>query len=161
MFFTRGGTLKEYRSGVLRTFDGYVNSIRQGGIEKSRIPAQLLPAVLARNAEIARNIESLGCTVIGDLKRFADPAVRAVAESTSGTESGQRDADVRSAAGMMYSLIITAGITEPVAPLPGFGRLSDRYRYQAASLARRLARAAKRGVIARLGFSGRATKRDA
>ena len=161
MFFTRGGTLKEYRSGVLRTFDGYVNSIRQGGIEKSRIPAQLLPAVLARNAEIARNIESLGCTVIGDLKRFADPALRAVAESMSGTESDQRDADVRSAAGMMYSLIITAGITEPVAPLPGFGRLSDRYRYQATSLARRIARAAKRGVIARLGFGGRATKRDA
>ena len=161
MFFTRGGTLKEYRSGVLRTFDGYVNSIRQGGIEKSRIPTQLLPAVLARNSEIARNIESLGCTVVGDLKRFADAAARAGAESTGGTESNQRDADVRSAAGMMYSLIITAGITEPVAPLPGFGRLSARYRYQAASLARRLARAAKRSVTARLGFGRRSTKRDA
>ncbi|MFM8595109.1 MAG: hypothetical protein ACKOCK_12095, partial [Chloroflexota bacterium] len=146
MFFSQGGTLQEYRSGVLRTFDGYVNSIRQGGIEKSRIPAQLLPAVLARNSEIARNIESLGCTVIGNLKRFADPTVRAGAESTGGTDSNQRDADVRSAAGMMYSLIITAGITEPVAPLPGFGRLSARYRYQAASLARRLTRAAKRSV---------------
>ena len=159
MFFSQGGTLQEYRSGVLRTFDGYVNSIRQGGIEKSRIPAQLLPAVLARNSEIARNIESLGCTVIGDLKRFADPTVRAGAESTGGTDSNQRDADVRSAAGMMYSLIITAGITEPVAPLPGFGRLSARYRYQAASLARRLTRAAKRSVAARLGFSRSSPKK--
>jgi hypothetical protein len=161
MFFTRGGTLKEYRSGVLRTFDGYVNSVRQGSIEKSSISMQHLPAVLARNAEIARNIGSLGCAVVGDLKRFTEPAVRAGIESTDRTQSNQRDVDVRSAAGMMYSLIITAGITEPVVKLPGFGRLSARYRYQATSLARRLVRAVTRSVVSRLGFGRRSTKRDA
>jgi len=161
IFFNRGGTLREYRSGVLRTFDGYVTSIREGAIEKSRVPDAWLPAVLERNAVIAQNIVSLGCALVGDLKNFAEPTVRLREEDRGVIDAAQRMADVRSAAGIMYSLIITAGITEPTTPLLGFGRLGARYRYQAASLARRLVRAAKRSVVKRFGFGRRSTKKDA
>ncbi len=150
IFFAQGGTLREYRSGVLRTFDGYVNSIRHGTIQKSSIPSQHLPAVIERNASIARNIEALGCTVIGDLGAYAVPITQSQHGTASATDTTQRDSDVRSAAGMMYSLIVTAGISEPSVPHPGFGRLSTRYRFQASSLVRRIGRAAKRAVQRRL-----------
>lgn len=150
MFFAKGGTLREYRAGVLRTFDGYVNSIRHGAIQKSSIPSQHLPAVIERNASIARNIEALGCTVIGDLGAYAVPITESSHDASSAPSSTQRDTDVRSAAGMMYSLIVTAGISEPSVPHPGFGRLSTRYRFQASSLVRRIGRAAKRAVQRRL-----------
>jgi hypothetical protein len=160
MFFSGGGTLKEYRAGVLRTFDGYVNSIRQGSVEKCRVPARLLPDVLARNAEIARNITSIGCTVIGDLASFAEPVLPDETVPTGVNAEHQRDSDVRSAAGMMYSLIITAGITEPRERLPGFGPRGARYRYQAISLARRIAQAARRSAMARFSLTRRRPRRD-
>lgn len=153
MFFAKGGTLREYRAGVLRTFDGYVNSIREGAIQKSSIPSQHLPAVIERNASIARNIEALGCTVVGDLKAYATPITQSQHGTASATDTMQRESDVRSAAGMMYSLIVTAGISEPNVPHPGFGRMSTRYRYQATSLARRISSAVKRLVQRRLRLS--------
>ncbi len=154
MFFAKGGTLREYRAGILRTFDGYVNSIRQGAIQKRSIPSQHLPAVIERNASIARNIESLGCAVIGDLKAYATPIAQSQHGAASATDTTQRDSDVRSAAGMMYSLIVTAGISEPEVKHPGFGRVSTRYWYQASSLFRRVARATKHLLRRRLRLFG-------
>ena len=150
MFFAQGGTLHEYRSGVLRTFDGYVNSIRQGEVRKSRVPSEMRSVVYERNAEIARGLGAIGCTIVGDLEGFSNtPSFSSTAQSPE-SDGGQGERDIKSAAGMMYALIVTSGISEPTTPLPGFGRRGARYRYQALSLLRRIRGAAVQAIRRRL-----------
>ena len=148
MFFVQGGTLREYRSGVLRTFDGYVNSIRQGEVQKSRIPSAMRSAVYERNNEIAQGLGAIGCAIVGDLGGFANASSLSSLTQSSEPDGAQRERDVRSAAGMMYSLMVTAGISEPATPLPGFG--SRRYLHQTLSLLRGIKGAAVQDIRRRL-----------
>ena len=150
-YFDRGGTMYAYRSGVLRTFDGYVNSLRSGPTQRSVIPASHLPAVQALNVTIAAGIQGLGCRVLGDLDRFAH-AQQALHtySSDEATSAEQRSADVRSAAGMMYALMITTGVAETVTPLPGFGKRRALFYYQARSLLSRTKRAVLAAIVRRL-----------
>ena len=150
MFFVQGGTLREYRSGVLRTFDGYVNSIRQGEVQKSRIPSAMRSVVYERNNEIAQGLGAIGCTIVGDLEGFANASSFSSLTQSSEPDGTQRERDVRSAAGMMYSLMVTAGISEPTTPLSGFGSLRARYLYQTLSLLRRIRGAAVQDIRRRL-----------
>jgi hypothetical protein len=150
MFFVQGGTLREYRSGVLRTFDGYVNSIRQGEVQKSRIPSAMRSVVDERNNEIAQGLGAIGCTIVGDLEGFANASSFSSLTQSSEPDGTQRERDVRSAAGMMYSLMVTAGISEPTTPLSGFGSLRARYLYQTLSLLRRIRGAAVQDIRRRL-----------
>ncbi len=158
MYFEQGGTVYGYRSSVLLTFDGYVNGIRQGPIQKSVVPLAVLPVVMERNAEIARGIKAIGCQIIGDIDRFASPELTsqsahgALSESSEqrAQDGDQRAQDIRSAAGMMYSLMVTSGIAEPLAPLPGFGRQSVLYKHQALSLARSVTRSVGAALRRRL-----------
>ena len=148
LYFQGGGTLRDYRSGVLRTFDGYVNSLRSGPLERSVIPNEQVEAVRRVNAEIAAGIRSIGCAVAGDLDQFA--AAGQDASSADGVVGAaalaQRDADVRSAAGMIYALMVTTGIADPATPLPGFGGRAERLKHQGASLLRRSVRTALRAI---------------
>ena len=160
MFFAQGGTLREYRTGVYRTFDGYVNSIRQGEVQKSRVPSAMRSAVYERNNEIAQGLGAIGCTIVGDLEGFASTPSFSSSTQSSEPDGAQGERDVRSAAGMMYSLIVTAGISEPATPLPGFGSRSARYLYQALSLLRRVRGAAVQTIRRRL-RSGKDPKREA
>ena len=121
-FYARGGTLRGYRQGVLRTFDGYVNSVRAGTPEKMRLPQPWEPRVAALNEEIASGIERVGAQIIGDLTLFRAPS----AHCDAVTETAERSAEVASAAGMLYSLLVTTGIAQPTKPLPGFGSQRDR-----------------------------------
>jgi hypothetical protein len=150
MFFVQGGTLREYRSGVLRTFDGYVNSIRQGEVQKSRIPSAMRSVVDERNNEIAQGLGAIGCTIVGDLVGFSSAPSLSASTRSSEPDGTQRERDVRSAAGMMYSLMVTAGISEPATPLPGFGSRSGRYLHQTLSLLRRIKGAAVQDIRRRL-----------
>jgi hypothetical protein len=150
MFFVQGGTLREYRSGVLRTFDGYVNSIRQGEVQKSRIPSAMRSVVYERNNEIAQGLGAIGCTIVGDLEGFANASSLSASTRSSELDGAQRERDVQSAAGMMYSLMVTAGISEPATPLPGFGSRSGRYLHQTLSLLRRIKGAAVQDIRRRL-----------
>lgn len=122
VFYARGGTLRGYRQGVLRTFDGYVNSVRVGTPEKMRLPQSWEPRVAALNQEIAAGIERSGVTVIGDLKRFRTQSAQAI----PATEAPDRSVHVASAAGMLYSLLVTAGIAQPSQPIEGFGSQRER-----------------------------------
>lgn len=148
LYFQGGGTLRDYRSGILRTFDGYVNSLRSGPLERSVIPNEQLEAVRRVNAEIVAGIRSIGCAVAGDLDQFA--AAGQDASSADGVVGAaglaQRDADVRSAAGMIYALMVTTGIADPATPLPGFGGRAERLKHQGASLLRRSLRTALRAI---------------
>ena len=140
-----------YRSGVLRTFDGYVNSLRGGSIQRSTIPATALPAVQDLNVAIAGGISKLGCRVIGDLDRFAHAQQDTDARTTEeAAVAEQRSADVRSAAGMMYALMITTGIAETATPLPGFGKRRSLLYHQARSLFSRTKRALLAAIARRL-----------
>ena len=121
-FYARGGTLRGYRQGVLRTFDGYVNSVRVGTPEKMRLPQSWEPRVAALNQEIAAGIERSGVTVIGDLQRFRAQSAQAIPT----TETPDRSVHVASAAGMLYSLLVTAGIAQPSQPIAGFGSQRER-----------------------------------
>jgi hypothetical protein len=121
-FYVRGGTLRGYRQGVLRTFDGYVNSVRTGTPEKMRLPQSWEPRVTALNEEIASGIERVGAQIIGDLTRFRAPS----AHRDTVAETATRSAEVASAAGMLYSLLVTTGIAQPTKLLPGFGSQRDR-----------------------------------
>jgi hypothetical protein len=150
MFFAQGGTLREYRSGILRTFDGYVNSVRQGAVQKSQVPAAMRSVVHERNNDIAQRLGVIGCTIVGDLENFARTPSLSASTQSSELDGAQGERDVQSAAGMMYSLIVTAGISEPTTPLPGFGRRGARYRYQALSLLRRIRGAAVQAIRRRL-----------
>lgn len=150
-YFDRGGTMYAYRSGVLRTFDGYVNSLRTGPTQRSVIPASHLPAVQALNATIAAGIQALGCRVLGDLDRFAHvQQAPHTYSSDEATSAEQRSADIQSAAGMMYALMITTGIAETVTPLPGFGKRRALFYYQAISLLSRIRRALIAAIARRL-----------
>jgi hypothetical protein len=121
-FYARGGTLREYRQGVLRTFDGYVNSVRVGTPEKMRLPHAWEPRVAARNEEIAMGIERSGVNVIGDLAHFRTPAP----EGSLAAEAPDRAEHAASAAGMLYSLLVTTGIAQPSQPIAGFGSQRER-----------------------------------
>ena len=151
IYFERGGTLYAYRSGVLRTFDGYVNSVRSGSAQRSTISPAQLPAVQALNKSIAAGIRDAGCRVLGDLNRFASAQQEAQAtppEDAGATE--QRSADVRSAAGMMYALMVTTGVADPATPLPGFGKRRTLYFYQARSLVSRIRRSLATAIAKKL-----------
>jgi hypothetical protein len=140
-----------YRSGVLRTFDGYVNSLRDGSIQRSTIPAAALPAVQDLNVAIAGGISKLGCRVIGDLDRFARAQQGIDTSTTVGAAvAEQRSADVRSAAGMMYALMITTGIAETATPLPGFGKRRSLLYHQGRSFLSRTKRTLLAGIARRL-----------
>ena len=121
-FYARGGTLRGYRQGVLRTFDGYVNSVRTGTPEKMRLPHSWEPRVTALNEEIAAGIERSGCKVVGDLHHLRTPAALASLDA----EEPDRSVHVASAAGMLYSLLITTGIARPFKPIAGFGSQRER-----------------------------------
>jgi hypothetical protein len=121
-FYARGGTLRGYRQGVLRTFDGYVNSVRAGTPEKMRLPNSWEPRVAALNEEIAAGIERSGAMVIGDLDQFRTPSAQAIPAA----EPPDRAAHVASAAGMLYSLLVTTGIAQPSQPIAGFGSQRER-----------------------------------
>lgn len=121
-FYARGGTLLGYRQGVLRTFDGYVNSVRTGTPEKMRLPTSWESRVAALNEEIAAGIERSGAMVIGDLALFRTPS----AHRDAAAETAARSTEAASAAGMLYSLLVTTGIAQPTKPLPGFGSQRDR-----------------------------------
>jgi hypothetical protein len=121
-FYVRGGTLRGYRQGVLRTFDGYVNSVRTGTPEKMRLPQSWEPRVAALNEEIASGIERSGATVIGDLHHFRAPSAHVIPTA----EAPDRSVHVAAAAGMLYSLLVTTGVAQPTKPLPGFGSQRDR-----------------------------------
>jgi hypothetical protein len=151
IYFDRGGTLYGYRSGVLRTFDGYVNSIRSGAAQRSAISSAQMPAVQALNTSIAAGIREAGCRVFGDLDRFA--SAQQGAQATPPEDAGaaeQRSADVRSAAGMMYALMVTTGIADPTTPLPGFGKRRTLYFYQARSLFSRIRRSLAAAIAKKL-----------
>jgi hypothetical protein len=151
IYFERGGTMYAYRSGVLRTFDGYVNSLRDGSIQRSTIPAAALPAVQDLNVAIAGDISKLGCRVIGDLDRFARAQQGIDTSTTVGAAvAEQRSADVRSAAGMMYALMITTGIAETATPLPGFGKRRSLLYHQGRSFLSRTKRTLLAGIARRL-----------
>jgi hypothetical protein len=151
IYFERGGTMYAYRSGVLRTFDGYVNSLRDGSIQRSTIPAAALPAVQDLNVAIAGGISKLGCRVIGDLDRFARAQQGIDTSTTVGAAvAEQRSADVRSAAGMMYALMITTGIAETATPLPGFGKRRSLLYHQGRSFLSRTKRTLLAGIARRL-----------
>jgi hypothetical protein len=121
-FYVRGGTLRGYRQGVLRTFDGYVNSVRAGAPEKMRLPQSWEPRVAALNEEIAAGIERSGAQIVGDLTRFRTSSTH----RDTVAETATRSAEVASAAGMLYSLLVTTGIAQPTKLLPGFGSQRDR-----------------------------------
>lgn len=121
-FYARGGTLLGYRQGVLRTFDGYVNSVRTGTPAKMRLPQSWEPRVAALNEEIAAGIERSRVQVIGDLALFRTSAP----QEGFVTETPDRAAHVSSAAGMLYSLLVTTGIAQPSQPLAGFGSKRER-----------------------------------
>jgi len=147
IYFERGGTLYAYRSGVLRTFDGYVNSIRSGAAQRSAISPAQMPAVQALNTSIAAGIREAGCRVLGDLDRFANAQQgnRATPPENQGA-ADQRSVDVRSAAGMMYALMVTTGVADPTTPLPGFGKRRTLFLYQARSLFSRIKRSLTRRI---------------
>lgn len=151
IYFDRGGTMYAYRSGVLRTFDGYVNSIRSGAAQRSTISPAQLPAVQALNTSIAAGIREAGCRVFGDLDRFANAqqGTRAAPSENQGAAE-QRSADVRSAAGMMYALMVTTGVADPATPLPGFGKRRTLFLYQARSLVGRIKRSLATAIARRL-----------
>ena len=121
-FYARGGTLRGYRQGVLRTFDGYVNSVRTGTPEKMRLPHSWEPRVTALNEEIAAGIERSGCKVVGDLHHLRTPAALASLDA----EEPDRSVHVASAAGMLYSLLVNTGIARPLKPIAGFGSQRER-----------------------------------
>ena len=121
-FYVRGGTLRGYRQGVLRTFDGYVDSVRTGTPEKLRFPQSWEPRVAALNEEIAAGIERSGAQIVGDLTRFRTSNTH----RDTVAETATRSAEVASAAGMLYSLLVTTGIAQPTKLLPGFGSQRDR-----------------------------------
>lgn len=121
-FYVRGGTLRGYRQGVLRTFDGYVDSVRTGTPEKLRFPQSWEPRVAALNEEIAVGIERSGAQIVGDLTRFRTSNTH----RDTVAETATRSAEVASAAGMLYSLLVTTGIAQPTKLLPGFGSQRDR-----------------------------------
>ena len=121
-FYARGGTLRGYRQGVLRTFDGFVNSVRAGTPEKMRLPNSWEPRVAALNEEIAAGIERSGVQIIGDLAIFRAPRPH----RDEVAEAEGRSAEIASAAGMLYSLLVTTGIAQPTRPLPGFGSQRER-----------------------------------
>ena len=151
IYFERGGTLYAYRSGVLRTFDGYVNSLRSGSAQRSTISPAQLPAVQALNTSIATGIREAGCRVLGDLDRFANPQQGTrtnPSEDQSAAE--QRSADVRSAAGMMYALMVTTGVADPATPLPGFGKRRTLFFYQTRSLISRIKRSLATAISRKL-----------
>ena len=89
--------------------------------------------------------------MLGDLDRFAH-AQQAPHTHSSDEANGaeQRSADVRSAAGMMYALMITTGVAETVTPLPGFGKRRALFYYQARSLMSRTKRAVIAAIVRRL-----------
>ena len=144
-FYARGGTLRGYRQGVLRTFDGFVNSVRTGTPEKMRLPQSWEPRVAALNEEIASGIESSGVQVIGDLALFRTSAP----QGGLVTETPDRAVHVSSAAGMLYSLLVTTGIAQPSQPIAGFGpqreRTSAAVRHALAMIRNALSRRTRRG----------------
>ncbi len=144
-FYARGGTLRGYRQGVLRTFDGYVNSVRVGTPEKMRLPQPWEPRVAALNEEIASGIERSGVQVIGDLALFRTSAP----QGGLVTETPDRAVHVSSAAGMLYSLLVTTGIAQPSQPIAGFGpqreRTSAAVRRALAMIRNALSRRTRRG----------------
>jgi hypothetical protein len=151
IYFERGGTTYAYRSGVLRTFDGYVNSLRSGPIQRSLVPEAALPKVQAINVLIAAGISQLDCRVLGDLNRFAGAHNEPQPSSSEHPRgSDQRSADVQSAARMMYSLMVTTGVADPTTPLPGFGKRRTRYYYQTRSLLNRIGRSLVTAIARRL-----------
>jgi len=151
IYFERGGTLYAYRSGVLRTFDGYVNSLRSGSAQRSTISPAQLPAVQALNTSIATGIREAGCRVLGDLDQFANPqqGTRTNPSADQGAAE-QRSADVRSAAGMMYALMVTTGVADPATPLPGFGKRRTLFFYQTRSLISRIRRSLATAISRKL-----------
>jgi len=151
IYFERGGTLYAYRSGVLRTFDGYVNSLRSGSTQRSTISPAQLPAVQALNTSIATGIREAGCRVLGDLDQFANPqqGTRTNPSADQGAAE-QRSADVRSAAGMMYALMVTTGVADPATPLPGFGKRRTLFFYQTRSLISRIRRSLATAISRKL-----------
>lgn len=150
IYFDQGGTLYGYRSGVLRTFDGYVSSLRSGSAQRSAIPPTHLSAVQALNTSIAAGIRGAGCRVVGDLDRFANAQQGLQAASSDPDAAAQRSADVRSAAGMMYALMVTTGVAEPATPLPGFGKRRTLFFYQTRSLVSRMRRSLASAIARRL-----------
>ena len=148
LYFEHGGTLRDYRAGVMKTFDSYVNSLRSGSVERSVIPSEHAEAVQKLNADIAAGIRSIGCAVAGDLDQFAigDRVAASVDPATSAPGLAQREVDGRSAAGRMFSLMVTTGIADPATPLPGFGGRAERLKRQAASLLRRVVRTGLRAI---------------
>jgi hypothetical protein len=151
IYFEHGGTLHEYRRGVLRTFDGYVNALRSGAFERSRIPPAFVGRVHELNLEVANGVRALGCNVLGDLDQFAHAGPRDAmdANKDSDKHSNQRDVDVHSAAGMMYALMVTSGVASPSAALPGFGGRASILRQQTSLLIRRLAQAVRTSLRGR------------
>ena len=117
-------------------------------------------AVYERNNEIAQGLGAIGCTIVGDLEGFASTPSFSSSTQSSELDGAQGERDVRSAAGMMYSLMVTAGISEPATPLPGFGSRSGRYLYQTLSLLRRVRGAAVQAVRQRL-WGGKGPKQKA
>jgi hypothetical protein len=110
-----------------------------------------MPAVQALNVVIAAGITKLGCRVIGDLDRFAHTQQETDARTTEeAAVAEQRAADVRSAAGMMYALMITTGIAETATPLPGFGKRRSLLYHQGRSLLSRTKRALLAAIARRL-----------
>lgn len=121
-FYARGGTLREYRQGVLRSFDGYVNSIRTGAPEKMRLPASWGSRVASLNEEIAAGIERSGAAVIGAIQGFRTPPSAGELD----IEGVDRSGHAASAAGMIYSVLVTTGVARPVPQIKGFGSQRDR-----------------------------------
>lgn len=139
VYFEQGGTLREYRTAVMRTFDGYVNHLRVGAGERIAIPAEEGEAVRRIGEEIAQGIRATGAVVVGDLDRLTQSAPSA-ATSDRAADPSQRADEVRSAARMLLALMITAGMVERARHQPGFGRRSLILRHQAVSLVRRTSR---------------------
>lgn len=121
-FYARGGTLREYRQGVLRSFDGYVNSIRTGAPEKMRLPASWEPRVASLNDEIVGGIERSGATVIGAIQDLRMPASSGAPEP----ERADLSAQAASAAGLLYSVLVTTGVANPAPQIKGFGSRRER-----------------------------------
>jgi hypothetical protein len=144
IYFEHGGSPREYREGALRTFDGYVNSLRSGAVERTVIPAEHLGEIQHLNATISAGIRATGCQVLGNLDQFAGVAQNHFVETATTTPPlahvgrAQRETDVRSAAGMIYALMVTTGVANPLSPLPGFGGRGRLFQHQLSSLVRRL-----------------------
>ena len=137
-YFDEGGSLRNYRADVLRTFDGYVNGIRTGSVEKSVVPSEHVDAVHTLSRQVADGIASTGCRVIGNLDALRLQPRMERSGSAHTPVAAQRAVDVQSAAGMIYAIMISAGMAELRAPIAGFGGRGSRLRAQARRFARNL-----------------------